>query len=139
MKSLSRIILLIFLLVSCKVEPQPIEFGHDACHFCTMGIADPIFAAEIVTVKGKVYKYDSIECLIRSLKEMNTENKFILVMDYTNPGTFINAEDATFLISYDTRSPMGANLSAFPDKESIDRYELEGTLFNWESINTHID
>ncbi len=97
MKSLSRIILLIFLLVSCKVEPQPIEFGHDACHFCTMGIADPIFAAEIVTVKGKVYKYDSIECLIRSHKEMNTENKFILVMDYTNPGTFINAEDATFL------------------------------------------
>ena len=32
-----------------------------------MTIVDPRYGAELVTTKGKVYKYDAVECLINSV------------------------------------------------------------------------
>lgn len=140
MKKSSLFIVLLFgLLVMCEPAPEKINFGQDACAYCSMGIADPSFAAEIVTTKGRVYKYDSIECMVRSYKTMEQSVAMVLVMDYANPGAFINAKEAFFLKSDETRSPMGANLSAFEQKEAIEKQNLIGQNFDWENLIHHIE
>ena len=57
-----RIVVFLFLLLtsSCNVGPQPISYGSDGCHFCSMTIVDRQHAAEIVTDKGKGFKFDRI-------------------------------------------------------------------------------
>ena len=47
----------ITMLLACSVEPKPINYGRDACHFCKMTIVDNQHAAEIITLKGKAFKY----------------------------------------------------------------------------------
>ncbi len=62
--SLIFFITLTLLISSCGSKPEPINYGHDECEFCRMQISDNRYGAELVTDKGKVYKFDSIECLI---------------------------------------------------------------------------
>ena len=58
-------LLIILILVGCKVDPNPIEYGADACHFCSMTIVDRQHAAEFVTKKGKAFKFDATECMMK--------------------------------------------------------------------------
>ena len=102
------------LVGGCKVSPEDIQYNQDECAHCKMQISDNRFGAELVTVKGKVYKYDSAECLFRALSEGDkTEYEFILVTDFTEPETLIDARTASFLVSPKRQSPMGGNLSAY--------------------------
>ena len=65
---------------------------------------------------------------------------FILVADYTNPGTLVDAKSATFMINEKIKSPMGANLSAFSTFEAANKVkELEGgEIFNWTEIKSKL-
>ena len=125
------------MVSSCTVEPQPIEYGKDACHFCKMNIVDQQHAAEIVTKKGKSFKYDAIECM---LNEMNTRNKneiaLFLVNTYDVPSKLFDAKKTTYLISEAIKSPMGANLSAFKDKNIgiLTQNEKGGDIYTWEEL-----
>jgi copper chaperone NosL len=142
MKSILGISILTLLLVtSCKVEPEKINYGEDGCHFCKMTIVDNQHASQLVTAKGKVYKYDAIECLINDLKKRDsTEVGMLLVNDYSNPGELISAESATFIISEGIPSPMGAFLSGFSTKEAAEKVISEngGTLYNWQTVRRQI-
>ena len=111
------ILFLLVAVVGCSVKPQPIIFGKDACVFCKMNIVDKQHAAELVTNKGKVFKYDAIECLLKDT-ERNKEDEvsLYLVVDYLNPEGFIDATKATYLVSEAIPSPMGAYLSAFTEQ-----------------------
>lgn len=134
-------IILTVFLSSCNVEPQAIQYGNDACHFCKMTIVDKQHAAEAVTTKGKVFKYDAGECLINDLKQKeDVEMAFLLVNDYANPGELIDVNLATFLISENIKSPMGANLTAFSSNMEADKAldQHGGDLFNWPNIQQKI-
>lgn len=124
-------------IVSCSVEKSPINYGKDACHFCKMNIVDKQHAAEIVTKKGKVFKYDSIECMINEVKKRD-ENRIALYLidDYSAPGKLIDATKATYLISENLPSPMGANLSGFESKEKTAETQKEkgGTIYSWDEL-----
>ncbi|AWW00044.1 nitrous oxide reductase accessory protein NosL [Arcticibacterium luteifluviistationis] len=136
MRNLLSIILAVFL-ISCAIEPQEISYGKDACHSCKMNIVDQQHAAEIVSKKGKVYKYDSIECMIRDNKNNQPEEiAMYLVMDYNKPNTFLNASEATFLISNNIPSPMGGFLSALSSEVEAEKLQSQhdGSLHNWEEI-----
>ena len=142
MRSIFTIAIITLLLVSsCKVEPEQINYGKDGCHFCKMTIVDNQHASELVTDKGKVYKYDAIECLINDLKKRDSaEVGMLLVNDYNNPGELISAESATFLISEGVPSPMGAFLSAFSDNADAETVKSEsgGELFDWQAVRKQI-
>lgn len=136
MKPIYLFLIAIFLF-SCSVEPQDINYGSDACSYCKMNIVDQQHAAEIVTKKGKVYKYDAIECMIRDKDHNNVDHVGLyLVMDYNNPNTFLNALDASFLISENVPSPMGGNLSAFSSSAEANklRDEKSGKVYSWNSV-----
>ena len=131
--------LAILLLVSCEVSPKPIDYGSDGCHFCSMTIVDRQHAAEIVTKKGKAYKFDAVECMMNHLKDIdiNTVGLF-LVNDYLTPGELIDAKESTFLISKAIPSPMGEYLSAFRSRDVAEQIEAEnkGELYSWDGLLT---
>ena len=130
-------IVILLISVSCKVEPEAIEFGKDQCSFCVMNIVDKTHAAQYVTAKGKQFKFDAIECMVNDLSDKTAlELAYLLVSDYGNPGKMIDAKTATFLISPEIKSPMGANLSAFSTKEKAIETQQNhtGKIFTWEAL-----
>jgi copper chaperone NosL len=139
MKTLWLIVGISFLITSCQKGPKEIMYGHENCEFCSMTIMDDKHAAQIVTNTGKVYVYDSIECMLRSLEFYGENAEQIVVMDFNNPGSYLNASEATYLIAPRLPSPMGANLSAFATGEDALNVGYEGTLYTWETIRKHIN
>lgn len=142
MRTLSKIFaLLLFVTTGCNIGPEPIEYGIDACEYCRMTIVDRQHAAEIVTNKGKVYKYDAIECMLND-EENNSEETvaYFLVMDFTRPDAMIDAKKATYLVCESIPSPMGAYLSAFEQRVAAEtiKNDKTGSLYSWEEIDEHI-
>ncbi len=136
MKNIFVILGLLFL-AACGIEPKPIDYGKEACVFCKMTIVDQQHAAEIVSKKGKVFKYDAIECMLRD--EENNNSDFValyLAMDYKKPNEFLDATEATYLVCEKMPSPMGANLSAFESKDLAEREAEDGEfqLYTWSMI-----
>ncbi len=112
---------LFFLMLSCSKGPEPIVVGRDVCEYCKMVIADKRFAAEVITKKGRVYKFDAIECMIAYYNENEQDIRSAYVVDFNSPNTFLPAESAYYVRSEGIRSPMGMNLSAFKSKEEAER------------------
>lgn len=131
------LVALMLLVFGCNVSPKAIDYGNDGCHFCKMTIVDKVHAAEIVTKKGKVYKFDATECMINFMNDFETsEIKLYLSNNFTEPEKLIDATKATFLISENIPSPMGAFLSAFKNKQDAieTQSKKDGTLYNWEEL-----
>ena len=106
-----------YFLIGCKVEPRQIDYNMDQCHACKMMIVDNRFGCELVTTKGKVFKYDAIECLVPEVV-MNGEDyyEYILVTHFDEPAVLKNARESYYLIHAERPSPMGQNLSAYSEK-----------------------
>lgn len=127
------------LLASCSPKPEPIDYGNDVCDFCKMNITDNKYAAELVTSKGKVYKYDSIECLFqfkdlefKSDDEIHSE----LVNDFSNPGELIDLKKAFFLKSEMFRSPMGMNVLSVSSEEKLNEIKSQhgGEILTYNEV-----
>lgn len=134
---ISTLILVGFALTACTVEQSPINYGKEACNFCKMTIVDKQHAAEIVTKKGKVFKYDAIECMMREIMDRDENNiALFLITDYLSPGKLVDATTATYLISENLPSPMGANLNGFESKSKAEETNKErgGTLYSWAEL-----
>jgi len=129
---------LFILLLSCKIEPQAINYGKDACHFCKMNIVDKQHAAQYVTKKGKQFKFDAIECMVNDVVANNDENSIakLLVADFGTDGNMVDATTATYLICKEIKSPMGAFLSAFSTNEKAmeTQKKLGGDIYTWTTL-----
>ncbi len=133
--------LLLLLLLGCSASPKAIDYGNDGCKHCKMTIVDEQHAAEIVTKKGKVYKFDATECMVYFLNELDvSEIKLYLSNNYAEPKTLIDATQATFLISENIPSPMGAYLSAFSSKEAAQKVKEAkgGDIYTWGELLAHL-
>ena len=129
--------LFILLLAACSPSPQSIEFGSDLCAHCQMTIVDKPFAAELVTKKGKVFKFDAVECMVNYLKEKDEADfALLLVQDYENPGDWQDAAQSFYLISEALPSPMGGNLSAYKHAEGAKKMQAEkgGEVLIWQNV-----
>ena len=141
MKTMNTIILLLsfLIIIGCQKEISPIDYGKEQCSHCKMTIVDKKYGAEIVTAKGKAYKFDAAECLIGYLTQNNlaeSDLDKVLVTDLSQPEKLIDATTAVFLISPKLRSPMGENISSFSDKEMAEKYreDFGGDIYDWQSL-----
>jgi len=129
----------IFLLLSCSTGSQPINYGKDNCDFCKMTIMDQKFGTEIVTKKGKIYKFDSDECM-RNFYNKNISEivtfEYIYVADYANPGGLSNGKLAFYLHGPKVKSPMGGNLAAFSKKVDAEDFQkkLGGEILTFDQM-----
>ena len=140
MKNLITTIFLLSLIISCTIKPQEINYGSDACQYCSMTIVDRQHAAQLVTDKGKCFKFDAIECMIHYLGENSTSVAYYLAADYQNPGELIDAKKASFIISENIPSPMRANLSALASEGDADSLlkVKGGQLYSWEELQSQL-
>ncbi|MCB0480191.1 MAG: nitrous oxide reductase accessory protein NosL [Flavobacteriales bacterium] len=99
-----------------------------------MSITDQRYGTEIVTEKGKIYTFDSIECMIDYTEESGVKAAQQLVTSILNPGVLIDAK-GTFVIKCKAMpSPMGRYLTAFPSKEEAQKIidEKGGEILPWD-------
>jgi len=129
----------IFSMMGCSTGPQPIKIGEDACSFCKMSIADNRFGAEIITKKGKVFKFDDMHCVLefRKSNTINNEDiKQIYLVNFNEPHDFIEAHKAFLLKSEELRSPMGGNTASFTDADKLKQatQKFNGNETTWETL-----
>ena len=130
----------ILLMNSCNTEPQAIVQGKDNCHLCKMTITDSKYGAEILTKKGKVYKFDDVHCLLSFLQTKKLEEmqvKEIYVVDYTGNHSLVKVNESFLLQGDEIRGPMNGNIIAFKDKDSMKNLaaQLKGVAISWEQLN----
>ncbi len=130
----------IVLLNSCEVGLESIRYGEDQCHYCKMLISDPKFGSELVTEKGKVFKFDAAECMASYLKTEKAQQAnyaFIAAIAYDTPGQLHNVNELSFLVSQEIPSPMGAFLSAYTtyQEAQLKRKKHQGTLYTWKEFD----
>jgi len=116
--------LMMLVISSCSKQPESIAYGEDECEFCKMIVMDKRYGAELVTDKGKIYKFDSVECLVGYIdnKKLNEKDySSVWVGNYSNPGNLIDASKAIYLKNDELRSPMGLNVLAV---ETQDQFEI---------------
>jgi len=130
----------ILFITSCTGGgPQPIRYGQDNCDFCKMGIADKRFGAEILTNKGKAYKFDDFHCLLAFLDSKVLATKEIAdvyLIDFSVDRQWVRADEAHLLKSESLHSPMNGNIAAFKNTDSMNKYaiELRGTPVTWKEL-----
>jgi hypothetical protein len=106
-------VLLVALTVGCAPSgPRPIAYGSADCDVCRMRITDNRFGGEVVTAKGKVMQFDSIECLANYVATVDMTGGEAFVSDFQHPGTLIPARTARYQRRAGPSADMGADLIA---------------------------
>jgi copper chaperone NosL len=130
---------IVVLLSSCTSGPEPFAYGKDLCEDCKMAIMEPGFGGEIITKKGRVYKFDDAHCLANYIKKdkvARADIKQTLFIDYNKEGSFADGTTAWFAVSEQLKSPMNSNAAAFATKEEADKKATEtgGVTKNWDAL-----
>ncbi|MDX1627940.1 MAG: nitrous oxide reductase accessory protein NosL [Fulvivirga sp.] len=137
MRFLFTISLAALLLAACSPQPKPINYGEDGCDFCRMTIVDPRYAAELVTEKGKVYKFDAIECMINFKNEKHNMSFAFTLVSAFDSKELVEAEDCKYLRSQQLPSPMGMYITGFSESEKAEQFARKygGQLYGWKELN----
>ncbi len=144
MKSYFMLYILSLVFLSCTVTSEPIKYGEENCSYCKMTIMDNKFGCELVTTKGKIFKFDDVACMISYLKNKR-ENSImfsqILVNQYDKPGEMIDVEKVMFITSANFKSPMMGNTAAIFDENKIARIlekDFGAKKFDWNDLQKNI-
>jgi copper chaperone NosL len=130
---------LIVLFSSCSAKPEPFAYGKDLCEDCKMTIMEPRFGAEIITNKGRIYKFDDVHCVanyIEKGKIQQSDIKQTLFIDYNKENNFVDGTTAYFVTSPQLKSPMNSNSAAFATREEAQKKATEtgGNVSNWTTL-----
>ena len=130
--------LLFTLLISCgKKEAEPIKLNTDGCEFCKMKIADGKFGAEVITIKGRIYKFDDVHCMVNYQKENpNPKIRSFYIHDYKQNNILIPAETAFYVKGGEINSPMRGNTIAVKNNEEAKQMaeKYNANPISWEEI-----
>lgn len=131
--------ILTLFLSSCSTKPQPFKYGSDVCDHCKMTIIDPKFGGEIITKKGKAYKFDDIVCMATFLKSSEIKEDQILqkvVVNYSKQNDFVDVDKAFFLVSPALKSPMAGNSAAFISNAEAEKVKTStpGEIQRWKDL-----
>ena len=125
-------------LGSCTQKgPEPIHLNNDRCDFCKMTIADYRFAAELITPKGRLYKFDDVSCMSGYIQEnREAQNSSFYVGDFQHTGTLLGVMDVHFVQSVEFKSPMGGNTAAFKQVQDAEKIAQlhQTTVKNWNQV-----
>jgi copper chaperone NosL len=134
--SVVMMILITVIFSSCNTNPEKIVVGSDHCYSCKMRIIDAQFGAEIITPKGRIFKFDDAICLKAFLKEINaTDNYRIYLVAYAGANELIEVKNAVILQSSLLRGPMGGDIAVFQYRGSIpSELRLNGKIIEWNEF-----
>lgn len=141
-KEYAAVITILFVtatIVSCNVKPQALKLGVDNCSFCKMTVSDPRFGGELITKKGKIYKFDDVHCLLSFMKSSavpGNEIRDVYLVTFDGHHGFIKADEALLLKSAALHTPMNGNVAAFIDFNDYQTTlkEVNGIASNWTKL-----
>lgn len=119
--------------------PEPIAYGRQTCDHCHMTIAQPQFAAQLVTRTGKVYAFDEAGCLALFYREGGVEPSAVAglwVNDFFEPSRRLPADSAVYVHSDRLHTPMGSGLAAVArgaEADSLHRL-TGGEVLTWQAV-----
>ena len=126
------------VLISCvSGEPNPLKLNSDACDFCKMTIANRQFGAELITPKGRYYKFDDVACMIHFAKSNPTvTSPFLFVGDFGLNSKLVPVENCIYLKGGTIKSPMNGNSIAFSSKKLAQQYrsKYKADLVTWNEL-----
>ena len=136
--------LVLFGLMSCNSKPQLFRYGQDVCDHCKMTIVDPKFGGELLTKKGRAYKFDDLACMIRFMKSNEVKEESIskkLAIRFGPAGepagnNFIDVAQAYFLVSPGFKTPMGGHAAAFATRQDAEMAQKTnpGDVLSWADL-----
>jgi copper chaperone NosL len=129
----------VLLFTSCTTRPEPFAYGKDSCDDCRMTIMDPRFGGEIITKKGKIYKFDDAHCLVNFIKGGNIKQADIaqtVFIDYENDKNFLDVKSAWFVVSDQLKTPMNSNAACLSTKQTAEQKakQINGSVKNWDQL-----
>lgn len=130
----------IILLMSCTTEPEAINYGKENCQFCKMTIMDNKYGCEVVTQKGKIFKFDDICCMIKYInisEQTPKDYAHLVVNNYDKPANLIDVNKAFFVSSPNFSSPMMGNVAAFSDEKQASetlKKDSEAKKYSWNEL-----
>ncbi len=142
MKRILPVLALLALgLASCAAppaEPNPpdIVYGQDICDACGMIISEARFAAAAALANGEALKFDDIGDMLR-YRAAHSDLAVAAWFVHDHPSeTWLNAANATYVLSPEVATPMGHGLAAFSDPAAADAFaaEFHGEVLSWESL-----
>lgn len=130
---------LLFGLSFCTIKPEPLVAGQDTCSQCKMTVIETQYGGELVTSKGKVYKFDDIACMKNFMHASPMDKKDIrhlLVSSFNKRGEWLNAESAIFYSGPLVKSPMGSNAIAFANEQEARLFmgQQAGSVYTWSTV-----
>lgn len=132
---LSGVFLALSLAACSQNGPEPLALHQDQCDFCKMTIADGRFGAELITAKGRVYKFDDLSCLVRYAKQETSaaSGAQYFVCDYRAKNTLRPVDQVFFLHDPALRSPMAGNVAAFATRAALEAYwgKPQAPVLSW--------
>lgn len=133
------LLLPVFLLGSCSAGPEAIKVGTDNCSFCKMTISDVKYGGEIVTKKGKIFKFDDLHCLLEFKKANMVEQesiKDIYLVDFAGSHELVNAKECFLLQGGTIKSPMNGDVIAFKSNDDMKPFikSLEAKETSWNEL-----
>lgn len=141
-KAGGALLFIILMIPSCSSGPEPIQYGKDSCHFCKMTLMDKRFGAEIVTQKGKIYKFDDLNCLMFFLKSDVLPLDHIaqiLSVDFEKPESLVDVKQAFFLQSPALKSPMRGDVATFSTQSELSMVKERvgtGKEIQWDEVKS---
>ena len=136
MKFVKTLLLSFFLLTifSCQESgPKDFALQKDQCDNCKMTITDLPYATQLITEKGRLYKFDDISCM--TMYENSEAEKVAgakkYVVDFPSK-KIIELPNATLIQGGSIKSPMGGDTQAFESKDAATKAaaELGASLVN---------
>ena len=139
-KNIKYIILVFSLTIfSCEKNVEKINYNSDVCSHCRMVISDSKFGAEYITTKGKIYKFDSIECMAMYLIVGNVKDSEIHSLwfaEFTEPNKLVNKEKIKIYFSDEISSPMG--LSLFASEKTEFENVIKKKEMSWSEVKNFV-
>lgn len=127
-------------LAGCgDTQPKAISYGHDECAECKMTLVNPRYGAELISAKGKVFKFDDLNCLL-AFEKKNAAGSAprAFVIDCNRPNHFLPSTDAALLQHDGLRTPMGSRLAAFASEAELETARAQlggaGKILRWPDL-----
>lgn len=119
-----------------STEPQALEAGKDECEKCRMKIMDTRYGGEVISPRGKIAKFDSIDCLLGYLKDHGAQGSAVYVADYLRNGVLVRAEAASYVENQNHSAPMASRFISYEDKkDGLQPYpESPGPVLQWKDL-----
>jgi copper chaperone NosL len=104
-----------------------------------MTIADPAFAAQLVTRTGVIYRFDDPICLatfMTSGRVAEADVHSTWTNDHAHPDALVNTADAVFVVGDGIRAPMNGRTAAFATATDAAAFKARvgGEIRRWTDV-----